>query len=605
MAEDNSSRKGRLQITLCRYEFGRLVKAIKNLHDIEYTAVSHVWGETQWRTIKGVEDEVRVSREKAYFLENQFPAIIGAEWFWMDVMCIDQRDDAARIALTKQIPEIFRNAQKTLAVRETWGVQYCCPEATEDIRMWIVKGDKDSAERIFEHYGRQPMHVARGDEGFLTRLWVFQELLLSDTVQFVRCQDIDYGAEKMKELLSLCSSNTFSTLIFDAWTGIRSLARAWVVAENEAGDHIAIQDDVEKFIYAFIGDGTVSRRSGKHSHDRPRNFNYLDHMFSKRRTSKPRDFILAIMPQYDWYWVPEKARQMTFEELFLDACVQATQKGAHMRPRLGPLITAEWTDLINIVRNPAATTNIPIPECLGDMSRLVCLNIPANDFPGWQEFEVEGQRLTDNLNGPEALEIVKTHMGARRSIKMWMNSFVQTFGVEADLEWFVATDKRGQDEHEQQVIIKVLAYMCNLFILEREPTEAVVRKWERFKMLMNDYLSASCIKSLLLYTAMVSCGLGISAYEWSKKNLTLLLVAFRGVRRLALNFNDGGIDLDKCKYVLVQGRLGAIILACDEDSQRYSRCLFPPQNMFPKTVLARDRQMAQRLRADGHAFFMA
>ena len=47
-----------LQVTMCRYECGKLVKTM--VEEGEYVAVSHVWGVAEWQHIPGV-GEVLVS----------------------------------------------------------------------------------------------------------------------------------------------------------------------------------------------------------------------------------------------------------------------------------------------------------------------------------------------------------------------------------------------------------------------------------------------------------------------------------------------------------------------------------------------------------------
>jgi hypothetical protein len=82
-----------LQLVLCRFEAEKLLKAVKTPESTKFLAISHVWGKADWRKVGGIEDEIRVSQEKAKFIEEQLPSIVGNEWFWMDVLCINQRDD--------------------------------------------------------------------------------------------------------------------------------------------------------------------------------------------------------------------------------------------------------------------------------------------------------------------------------------------------------------------------------------------------------------------------------------------------------------------------------------------------------------------------------
>jgi len=44
----------------------------------------------------------------------------------MDVLCVDQRDKEARVAVTQYIPRIFRHAQRTVFVKDEAAIQSCC-----------------------------------------------------------------------------------------------------------------------------------------------------------------------------------------------------------------------------------------------------------------------------------------------------------------------------------------------------------------------------------------------------------------------------------------------------------------------------------------------
>lgn len=68
-----------LQLVLCRFEEGKLVKTVKTPESTEFLAISHVWGKADWRKVGGIDDEIRVSREKAKFIEEQLPSIVGDE----------------------------------------------------------------------------------------------------------------------------------------------------------------------------------------------------------------------------------------------------------------------------------------------------------------------------------------------------------------------------------------------------------------------------------------------------------------------------------------------------------------------------------------------
>ena len=57
-------------LILCRYESGILVNEQVQLDKIDYVAVSHVWGTTQWLRVPGIDREILVSKEKANFIAH-------------------------------------------------------------------------------------------------------------------------------------------------------------------------------------------------------------------------------------------------------------------------------------------------------------------------------------------------------------------------------------------------------------------------------------------------------------------------------------------------------------------------------------------------------
>src|SRR5271169_281204 len=101
------SRRTPLDITLCRYESGKLVTRPMRVSETRYLTISHVWGNAKWRDIQGFEGKVKATEEKAYFIERKLPNIVGSQYFWMDILCINQKDKAARIAVTQHISTIF------------------------------------------------------------------------------------------------------------------------------------------------------------------------------------------------------------------------------------------------------------------------------------------------------------------------------------------------------------------------------------------------------------------------------------------------------------------------------------------------------------------
>ena len=107
-------------ITLCRFEDGNiLIQRGLSLGQAPYIAISHIWSEAIWHSnLPGIGWEVLASKQKAKFLTHQLPDLVGPSYFWMDILCVDQRSHKARINVVRSIPAIYRCAQQTLVVRE-------------------------------------------------------------------------------------------------------------------------------------------------------------------------------------------------------------------------------------------------------------------------------------------------------------------------------------------------------------------------------------------------------------------------------------------------------------------------------------------------------
>ena len=174
-----------LRVVMCRYKDGRVERHEVSVQDTQYIAISHVWEEAQWLHVTGIDWEVLVSPEKAKFMVESLPSIVGSGYFWMDILCVNQRDKAARIAVTQHIPTIFRCAQRTVVIRSGFVIRDCCVHAMGDLSSWVAT-KSPCRERLLAHVDRSH-NRRRIEEANLSRLWVLQEIILSDTIQFVRC----------------------------------------------------------------------------------------------------------------------------------------------------------------------------------------------------------------------------------------------------------------------------------------------------------------------------------------------------------------------------------------------------------------------------------
>lgn len=178
------------------HERGPLIRFARYTHDgetielfdahteeIDYIAVSYAWNDAYWRPLRGFGRHVLLSQQKLQFLEQKLPKIVGSLPFWLDVIVIDQTNQAEVIAIVKHIPNIFKNARKTIAVREGDGFFKCCAEALGNF------DDRAQLTNVLGRHMEADHEIAPVIEHYLNRFWTLQELLLSHTVEFTTCID--------------------------------------------------------------------------------------------------------------------------------------------------------------------------------------------------------------------------------------------------------------------------------------------------------------------------------------------------------------------------------------------------------------------------------
>ena len=161
------------------------------IESTDYIAFSHVWGNWTWRSVSGIPYDVKASEEKAKFIANDLPALVGDSAFWMDTLTVDQRDPVEVSEIVDAIPDIFKMARKTIAVRECDGFYDCCIAA--------VTGFETVSEFCERFIGHEMAHSdCLCAESYLQRLWTLQECLLSHTIEFV------VGNDSMSKHFACC-----------------------------------------------------------------------------------------------------------------------------------------------------------------------------------------------------------------------------------------------------------------------------------------------------------------------------------------------------------------------------------------------------------------
>ena len=369
------------KVQFARFVSGELILFSAYTSELEYIAVSHVFGETEWLSIPGIKNEVLASTQKAAFIEKELPALIGDRPFWMDILTVNQRNQAEVISVVGAIPSIFRNAVQTLAVREDDGIYSCCEKVLEGIPGW-----EDLHSALAKHYSNHIDEMR--DESYLQRLWTFQECVLSHNIRFVIChRGKCLLAVPSKNSMLRCTENhskkernTLSS-VYNYQTDLQRLQDSlwvlWYCFSSGAKMEVSLSD----FANAYVHGKTIQR-----SKPRPRTMAedihtgfFVDaNLVSQRAASEPRDYIYATMAPFPWYKYPTDAENMAFGEIFIDLYNQAAEK----RHTFAPKITA------SMIQSSATDTSKawlpskqqPEPQCLGDFLKLLGQRLPT-DIP--------------------------------------------------------------------------------------------------------------------------------------------------------------------------------------------------------------------------------
>lgn len=251
-----------LRVTLCRFQDKYLIKETRSLAETDYVAVSHVWGDAQTYDIsygQGGADEIIISPEKAQFLRFHFGGIIKDDWFWMDILCIDQNNPEARVAVTQHIPLIFRLAKKTLVVKDSTAIRRCCDAVTPILIDYIFsrRTSLASAHRVMsavlDHYRQNRTHLPWVSDGVLNRLWPLQEILLSDKIEFTWCDPLPG-----REGSLVTRIKAVSDLMKDL-EQLETLATSWVIFGNDNTEYDEISE-AKEFISAYLDNTYVVRK---------------------------------------------------------------------------------------------------------------------------------------------------------------------------------------------------------------------------------------------------------------------------------------------------------------------------------------------------------
>lgn len=562
-----------LQIPMCRYNVnGKLEKEKVMVVSTKYLAISHVWGDAQWQEIPGIDGEVLVSKEKAKFLTERLKSIVGTNYFWMDILCVEQTNKAARIAVTADIPAIFRHAERTILVRGSGGFRDCCiksiPIPPQPSTKWI----NETFAKLLETHYREVHDGEDFNDGVLLRLWPLQEIILSDTIQIVRCNDAE-----SRPSAPLTPPWEIRDLVFS----LSMMAAAWSGHGNNYGNNFESNSPMN-LVRAFFTCDTASRESTAHYLPQfPEDVHFGFCFSNARRTTKSRDFILAVMPQYSFYSIPKNAKDMTFQQLFID-CYQQLE-GSLPFPWMAPLL---WAPFHGSPLPPSPSQNVPEPVFLGDFIKLF-FGPRISPNPTFHQVQVE---RVSNLSNSEVFEHVLQSVERSRSV--WVGS---TSGELAEmkreaphiLENLSHSATIGGEANAQLVrsapqygAIIGLSIMMEVLKHGRHP--------QLLSPLEDITFQLANAEVVLRLAAHISCGLGVSAYEWSKNNLVPVFVTFEGKKIIGLAPDSTLSGEEKHAFFLVEAQrywvkndVKRFALVGVNATEQCTICLFPPDiNMY-------------------------
>ncbi|KAI4642646.1 uncharacterized protein J4E78_010119 [Alternaria triticimaculans] len=561
------------QATTTLIKFARFKNATLELFEApiestDYIAFSHVWGDWSWRSINGVPYEVKASQEKAKFIANDLPALVGDGAFWMDTLTVNQRNPVEVLEIVDVIPEIFRLAKKTIAVKECDGLYDCCIQAVAGFQGW-----EEFTTRLFEHSHYHVDHLCA--ESYLQRLWTLQECLLSHTIEFV----VGTGNRPKKLALREQARDAVDAL-FPLPSGSETLASAlFILAQSFCGS--IGENAIDEFLKAYVHGGTVvNPHSAKRGADEDIHSNgFVEaNRASHRSATMPRDYIFATMPSFPWYTYPKRdAFSMSFGEIYSDLYQQADRSGHAFTCRF----TRSMLDpaCIDPTDGWRPSKHLPSPSTLGDFLKLMGQRVSEASNASSPHVHVTSAVKIEELedeSSPDSL-IARLEASFEHFRGQWLESHTSgeltKFGNDPDFSWTLnhadatrcgwvpidteyatrvydecdqirskigpglgfeegdcETDFSSLDETEQEANMDEAGEYVPLFVQARKILARIwharVRHsnrgaqdkvWGAFKQGMQGLWSLPLLRSIILLAGMVNCRIPLSAIAWINK----------------------------------------------------------------------------------------
>ncbi|KAI9853642.1 MAG: hypothetical protein M1813_002033 [Trichoglossum hirsutum] len=569
-------------ITVCRFDPGRNLTLHQcDLDQIQFNAVSHIWGNVAWCSVPGIGSKILASPQKAKFIMEKLPDLVKDEYFWMDILAVDQSSGESRSAVVEHIPKIYGKAKLTIVIREAGGFRACCADmlarrAPERVASLSV------AEALMPEEHATTHHPNGLREHWMERLWPLQELHLSDALLFTVCEPPEDNTNNEPSWPS--ATDIQSKLLCNEFY---RLAETWVskLVFDERGRRptkLAPGSQIDSFVNAVLHNKDVTR---SRTDVRPSSFYAISQStWDSRSTTKQRDFVLALFPQFSWYKVPQRnaLKSMDFGDVFQDCMNQVQDLGSSPSESQlwdARLFAKQKDDWVNVFIRPKfvegvlhgfkvdtrssfkAAKNVPVPNSLGDFCSLMhCYASMDDEFPF-----IVPLNFTWKMKAIGAEDSINTILRAVNSTAFFSRTCFRPES-EQDLTWenrisqleaILAYHHSGcsMDQHQNLVRLRGNArdpylpvpfdiwvaiesmHLYGKLKLEKEktplhnllsPKSYFKERWDRIYDQFAQHDSPALRESLLLLVASSRCGLRPETMPWLRNRLRPYLLQLEG-----------------------------------------------------------------------------
>ncbi|KIW00005.1 uncharacterized protein PV09_08359 [Verruconis gallopava] len=210
-----------------------------------YEAISYVWGDGQPSKPIYLDGHVLLVRDNLYTILRYMRNVDAQRTIWVDTLCIDQDNIEERNAQVKDMPNIYRRAQRTLVwLKEKEYQDLPVIEALHALERMLslpaeerIRAMDDFATHLDNT--RDINGLAQSFHGLLSvpwfhRVWIVQEFSISPRVLFM-CSHDTFSAEAMDQLQDIVLRKTIGNQVCSFYTLYTSIVplRTLLVLRND------------------------------------------------------------------------------------------------------------------------------------------------------------------------------------------------------------------------------------------------------------------------------------------------------------------------------------------------------------------------------------